>query len=90
MRTTLTLDTDVAERLRQEMKAGKRPFKQVVNDHLRIGLGIEAAPKKKTYRVKTFHSSFVGHSEQLSMNRLADELEAEAYTSKESHKAADQ
>jgi hypothetical protein len=78
MRTTLTLDADVAERLRQEMVAGKRPFKQVVNDHLRIGLGIENAPQRKAYRVKSFHSPFVGESEQQSMNRLADSLEAEA------------
>ncbi len=79
MRTTLTLDADVAERLRQEMVAGKRPFKQVVNDHLRIGLGIENAPKRTAYRVKSFHSPFVGESEQHSMNRLADSLEAEAF-----------
>ena len=38
MRTTLTLDDDVAARLRSEACKSGEPFKQVVNDCLRIGL----------------------------------------------------
>jgi hypothetical protein len=38
MRTTLTLDPDVAERVRREIAAGKRSLKQVINE-ARDGVG---------------------------------------------------
>ncbi len=40
MRTTLTLEKDVAARLGQVAKKRKQPFKVVVNDVLRTGLGV--------------------------------------------------
>ena len=39
MRTTLTLDPDVADRLRALARERRLPFKQVVNAVLRRGLG---------------------------------------------------
>lgn len=38
MRTTLTLDDDVAAKLRAEARRNDRPFREVVNDTLRRGL----------------------------------------------------
>ena len=38
MRTTITLDDDVAAQLRRLARETGRPFKQVVNDALRAGL----------------------------------------------------
>ena len=38
MRTTLTLDDDVAARLEQAMRKSGRSFKETVNDALREGL----------------------------------------------------
>ena len=38
MRTTLTLDDDIATRLQTEARRSGRPFKAVVNDCLRAGL----------------------------------------------------
>ena len=38
MRTTLTLDDDVAAKLRAEVRESGEPFKQVVNRVLRLGL----------------------------------------------------
>lgn len=38
MRTTLTLDDDVQALLNQAMRAQGRPFKQVLNDALRLAL----------------------------------------------------
>ncbi len=38
MRTTLTLDEDVAARLKSEARRTGRPFREVVNDLLRRGL----------------------------------------------------
>jgi len=39
MRTTLTLDDDLAVMLKQEAEASGRPFRDVVNEALRRGLG---------------------------------------------------
>lgn len=44
MRTTLTLDDDVAARLEQLRDRDGRPFKQLVNDVLRRGLAAEEEP----------------------------------------------
>jgi hypothetical protein len=38
MRTTLTLDDDVAAKLKAEARKTGRPFREVVNDSLRRGL----------------------------------------------------
>lgn len=38
MRTTLTLDPDVASRLRAEVRRSGKPFKEVVNEALRLAL----------------------------------------------------
>lgn len=45
MRTTLTLDDDVAAKLRAEVRRSGKPFKQAVNEFLRIGLN---TPRKAT------------------------------------------
>jgi hypothetical protein len=43
MRTTLTLDDDVAALLRREQARSKKPLKQLVNEALRAGLTRAAA-----------------------------------------------
>ena len=49
MRTTLTLDDDVAVRLQAEARHSGRPFKVVVNEYLRAALSqrkaLKAAPE---------------------------------------------
>jgi hypothetical protein len=45
MRTTLTLDDDVAARLQAESRKTGRPFKTVVNEYLRVGLAQHRAVK---------------------------------------------
>ena len=45
MRTTLTLDEDIAERLQAESQRTGRSFKEVVNEHLRTSLARSRAPK---------------------------------------------
>ncbi len=44
MRTTLTLDKDVAAALERQRKARKASLKTVVNEALRQGLGQKASP----------------------------------------------
>jgi hypothetical protein len=48
MRTTLTLDDDVAARLQAEARRTGRPFKTIVNERLRVALTQSAAVQKRT------------------------------------------
>jgi len=53
VRTTLTLDPDVDAKLRAETRRSGRPFKQVVNDCLRVGLNFRLQkPPAKPFVVK--------------------------------------
>ena len=53
MRTTLTLDDDIAAKLREEMQRTGRPLKQVVNETLREALTRSPQKKLSPFRVKT-------------------------------------
>ena len=52
MRTTLTLDDDVAALLKKEVRKSGEPFKQVVNRYLRLGLAAPKDGKRKRFVVK--------------------------------------
>lgn len=54
MRTTLTLDDDVAAMLRRAQQLRKAGLKQIVNESLREGLARMMAPKArgKRYQIK--------------------------------------
>ena len=53
MRTTLTLDEDVADRTKKLATRLKKPFKMVVNETLRRGLEQAEKPtKQRSYRTK--------------------------------------
>jgi hypothetical protein len=43
--TTITLDEDVAERLKREVRRSGRSFKEIVNELLRLGLTIRRQRK---------------------------------------------
>ena len=45
MRTTLTLDEDIAQRLQAEARRTGRSFKDIVNEHLRTALAQSRALK---------------------------------------------
>ncbi len=53
VRTTLTLDDDVMAKLKSEIRRTGRPFKEIVNEHLRRSLSTPAkSPSKKPFRIK--------------------------------------
>lgn len=76
MRTTLTIEPDVAERLRRELSSGKRTLKEVVNVCLRKGLGLQQATPAARYVVKAHRSLYLPGIDRISLNRAYDELEA--------------
>jgi len=52
MRTTLSLDDDVAQLLHKEVRRSGDSFKGVVNRYLRVGLAASKPPVRKPFRVK--------------------------------------
>lgn len=77
MRTTLTLDRDVAEGLEKEMRRTGRGLKATVNEALRRGLRLAGkSPRPPRFEVQP-HAFGVRPGIDLDrMNQLADELEA--------------
>ena len=73
VRTTLTLDEDVAARLKSESRRSGRPFKEVVNDYLRLGLaeGRRSKPREP-FKVK---ARSLGVRPGLDYDNVADLLE---------------
>jgi hypothetical protein len=83
MRTTLTLDSDVAERLNAEVARTDRAFKAVVNDALRRGLQLPSAGKRRAaYAVTPRRLAFRPGIDTDKLNELADELETGALAEK--------
>jgi hypothetical protein len=83
MRTTLTLDPDVAALLEQEVHRQRKPLKQVVNEALRRSLsGQGKGPKVETYRTVPHRARLMPGIDRGSFNRLADELEDDAIAAK--------
>jgi hypothetical protein len=56
MRTTLTLDDDVAALLEKMRRAKGLSFKQIVNEALRAGLRQLTTPRPRRQRFKTRHA----------------------------------
>jgi hypothetical protein len=77
MRTTLTLDPDVARLLEDAAHRERRPMKQVVNEALRRALTAQS-PRREPFRVGVHKSGLRPGLDLTGFNRLADELEDEA------------
>ncbi|HET7093291.1 MAG TPA: ribbon-helix-helix protein, CopG family, partial [Thermomicrobiales bacterium] len=53
MRTTLTLDDDVAAKLKAEARRAGRPFREIVNETLRYGLASRrVANRRQPFKVE--------------------------------------
>lgn len=79
MRTTLTLDDDVARLLQETAHRTRTPVKQIVNTALRAALAPPAA-ERAPYRETVHHAELAPGLDLTGFNKLADELEDEAVT----------
>ena len=79
MRTTLTLDDDVADFLREQARLQSKPFKQVVNETLRRGMSPAAREDRPVFRVTPLRGGFRPGVDPLRLNQLNDELETQAF-----------
>jgi hypothetical protein len=71
MRTTLTLDDDVAAKLKSEARRAGRPFREVVNDTLRRGL-LSRRPSVKPQAFKIKPRDLGNLKPGLSLDNIAD------------------
>ena len=72
MRTTLTLDEDVAAKLKSEARRTGRSLKETVNELLRAGLAQNRAKKDRPLRI---HAKNMGVRPGLDYDRISRLLE---------------
>jgi hypothetical protein len=77
MRTTLTLDDDVARLVADEAHRRRISRKDVVNEAIRAALGPKQACREP-YRAHVHHAELAPGLDLAGFNKLADELEDEA------------
>ncbi len=79
MRTTLTLDAEVAARLQVEVRRTGKAVKVVVNEALKRGLGMQGrTPRAPRFRVTPRAFGFKPGVDLDRLNHLVDELDTEA------------
>ena len=78
MRTTLTLDRDVAECLQKEMRRTRKGLKATINEALRRGLRMAGrSPRPPRFEVRPHAFGVKSGIDLDRMNQLVDELESE-------------
>lgn len=75
MRTTVTLDSDIAARLKGLRKRRDQTFKEIVNTALRAGLDRLESPAKKPAKPYTLHPASLG-PRLPNLDNIADVLAA--------------
>ena len=83
MRTTVTLDPDVADKLQRLAHARRASFKETLNDVLRRGLaGQSGASASKPFRVRPHASGLRPGIDPQRLNQLVDQLAADEATAR--------
>jgi hypothetical protein len=83
MRTTVTLDPDVAMNIKKRMAEKQLTFKQTVNQTLRDGLKASAKEKKKApFKVIPHSFGFKPGIDQNKLSQLLDQMDAEEFVRK--------
>jgi hypothetical protein len=78
MRTTLTLEDDLADRLAQIARETQQPFKAVVNETLRRGLA-ERAPSVPAFDYQPHAGNLLAGIDERRLNELAWQLDEERF-----------
>ena len=84
MRTTLTIDDDLAEQIQEYRRRHGHSLKRVINGLLREGLQSRQRRRKgETYRTRAYKLGMRPGFDPLKLNQLLDELEAEGWWERE-------
>ena len=78
MRTTLCISDATLQELRTRAGKTGRPFREVVEETLQIGLA-GSAKRKKRPRLSTYPVGIKAAYRGVSMNQLYDQIEADAH-----------
>ncbi len=83
MRTTVTLDADVEERLREAMRQQGKGFKETLNDALRRGLGASSRHRSgQRFVVEARRLGLRAGLDPVHLRDLDDELEIQEFLRK--------
>ena len=78
VRTTLTIEPDVEQILLREMRRTDKSMKAVVNDALRVGLGMRGKPPRpRPFKVQPHAFAFKPGGDVDGLNQLVDKLEVD-------------
>lgn len=84
MKTTLTLDDDVADFIEEKSRAQNKSLDQVVNETLRLGMGRTAESiDTHEFRVKSNNSGFVEGVDTVRLNQVLDDMDVEEFLAKD-------
>jgi len=76
MRTTVTLDDDVARRIKELAHKRRASFKTILNEALRRGLSAQESAARSRFVVEPHAGGFRPGVDTVKLNQLLDELEA--------------
>ena len=78
MRTTLTLDDDLAQTLKELAAKRGTSFRSIVNETLRRGLArpVGTSARKRRFRVHPIRSAWRSGVDPEKLNQLLDDLDA--------------
>ena len=80
MRTTLTIDDDIADFLKEQSRLNEKSFKQIVNETLRRGMSPETSLKRrKPFRVKPVRGGYMPGVDPMNPKDLLNQLDDEHY-----------
>ena len=80
MRTTLTIDDDIADFLREQSRLREKSFKQVVNETLRQGMSPAANEKpRKPFKVKPLPGGYMPGVDPMNPKDFLNQLDDENY-----------
>jgi hypothetical protein len=86
MRTTVTLDKDVERLLREAMHRSRRGFKETLNATIRVALcRKDAGTERPPFVIQARRMGLRPGLDPASLNKLADELEVEAFLGNAPH-----
>lgn len=84
MRTTITIDDSLADRIEELRRKRGLSMKKVIDLLLRDGLECESKPPRpKRFRTRTHRLGLRPGFDPAKLNQLADELESEAFLERE-------
>ncbi len=82
MRTTVTLDADVEQRLREAMRRQGKNFKETLNDALRRGLGSLPDTESKRFEIESRPLGLRAGLDPARLRELDDDLEVQEFLRK--------